>query len=149
MIWSEIYIWQINGSPICMAMALLSEAARSNVVALFRWVEVLSTHPWVFRTVQAQNTLCSGPHSWRSWKWNTSFKVYNRACVSLLSAVLYLSSPGFLQASKPLRSTVASPALRPADSLPPPPPPLPLLASKWLTPKANSHVATKQAQLTS
>jgi len=53
-------------------------------------------------------------------------KVYNDASVT---AVLYLSSPRFLRASQPLRSSAASFALRPADSPPAPLPP-PLLASE-------------------
>lgn len=68
--------------------------------------------------------------------------VYNNACVSLLLAVLYLSSPGFLRASQPLRSTVASPALRPADC-PPPPPLSSSSVYERLTPSANSPVSAK------
>lgn len=67
--------------------------------------------------------------------------VYNDASVSLLTAVLYLSSPGFLRASQPLRS---SPALRPAGFPPPPPPPLSSSsASERLTPSADYLVSAK------
>lgn len=75
------------------------------------------------------------------------FTVYNSASVSLLLAVLYPSSPGFLRASHLQRSTAASPALKPADCPPPPPTPPPppslLPASECLTPTANSPVSAK------
>lgn len=60
--------------------------------------------------------------------------VYNYASVSLLLAMLYLSSPGFLWASQPLRSTCETPCCLLAP---------PLLASKWLTLKATSLCSAK------
>lgn len=127
----------------CMAMALCERlpalmllAYNITLLTLFNRVEpfqhahecFLQSTCWRARSQMTLTDVLTMKHLFFS-----KCTVYNYASVSLLLAVLYLSSPGFLRAFQLQRSTVASAALNPADFPPPPAPPL-LPASEWLTP---------------
>lgn len=102
--------------------ALMLLANNNTLLTLFKWVEPFQ-HMSERTRVSAEHTLMDGcalsqmtlTDELKMIHLFSKCTVYNYASVSLLLAVLYLSSPGFLRASQPLHSTVASPALRPAD----------------------------------